>query len=121
MAWGPAAFWAMVLFLLSEIQPDPESSWLVIHDKVAHVGLYAVLGATLAWGRRAGGRSLPPSLLILAGMAYGVLDEWHQSFVPGRDPSSGDVLADGAGVFLGFTLLHLLPLAPTRGRGDPGT
>ena len=105
-AWGPAAFWAAVLFLLSEAQPGTGSLWLPVNDKVAHLGMYLVLGGTLAWGERTVSRKLPLLLLTL-GTAYGALDEWHQSFVPGRDPSGWDFLADAIGVILGFFLLRL--------------
>jgi VanZ family protein len=38
------------------------------------------------------------------GILFALSDEWHQSFVPGRDPSAGDFLADFLGVLLGYTL-----------------
>jgi VanZ family protein len=111
--WGPAATWAAVLFLLSEARPDPEAAWMSVNDKVVHLGLYTILGATLAWGEHWVARRLPLLLLFLGG-TYGALDEWHQSFVPGRDPSYGDVLADTAGVILGFFLLRLYFQARTK-------
>ena len=114
IAWGPAAFWAVVLFMLSETQPDPDSVWLAINDKVIHLGLYFVLGGALSWGGWKA-RWNSPILLLFLGGAYGVLDEWHQSFVPGRDPSLGDVLADAAGVILGFFLIRLYLQARTSG------
>ncbi len=104
-AWGPAAIWAAVLFLLSEVEPDPESRWLLVNDKVAHLGLYLVLGTTLAWGRWRSRRG-PTWLLLCLGLLYGALDEWHQGFVPGRDPSTVDLLADAVGLILGFFLAH---------------
>jgi hypothetical protein len=30
-------------------------------------------------------------------LAYAVIDEWHQSFSPGRNPSAYDVLTDAVG------------------------
>ena len=104
-AWGPAATWAAVLFLLSELPGSTVGGGIEINDKVVHLGLYAVLGAALAWAgwRWWGAFRLP---LILLGMGYGALDEWHQAFVPGRDPSLGDFLADCAGVLLGFLFLR---------------
>ncbi|MDH3980911.1 MAG: VanZ family protein, partial [Gammaproteobacteria bacterium] len=36
---------------------------------------------------------------------YGVLDEFHQSFVPGRNADVLDVLADASGALLGAGLL----------------
>jgi VanZ family protein len=32
------------------------------------------------------------------GVLYALTDEWHQSFVPGRDPSLGDAFFDALGV-----------------------
>ena len=37
-------------------------------------------------------------LAILVGIFYGITDEFHQSFVPGRSSSEWDVLADSVGV-----------------------
>lgn len=100
-AWGPAAIWAAVLFLLSELPPDVAGGGLEVNDKVVHLGLYCIMGAALAWaGFRA--RRVSSLVLILLGMAYGALDELHQGFVPGRDPSWADLLADCVGVVLGF-------------------
>jgi VanZ family protein len=83
--------------------PDlPGPSWLPYGDKVGHLGLYGILGVTLAWGRESSGASVPHALLILLGVLYGLSDEWHQSFVPGRTPSTGDLVADSVGVLVGY-------------------
>jgi VanZ family protein len=41
---------------------------------------------------------------LIIGAGYGALDEWHQSFVPGRDANLGDWMADVVGVMLGLML-----------------
>ncbi len=46
-------------------------------------------------------------LAFLACGACGGLDEWHQSFVPGRDCSTGDFLLDLAGIAVMLVLLRL--------------
>lgn len=108
IAWGPAAAWAGVLFFLSAIPgTDRPPTFFPGEDKVAHLGLYAVLGCALAWGRSRGAG--PPSgahhaLAMAAGLLYGVSDEWHQAFVPGRDVSLGDLAADAVGLALGYWL-----------------
>jgi VanZ family protein len=38
---------------------------------------------------------------VLAGSLYGVTDEWHQSFVPGRTPAADDLVADAVGSLAG--------------------
>ncbi len=90
--------------------------WLPISDKVAHLGLYTVLGAALAYARFCGVRVIPHVIMILIGAFYGASDEWHQRFVPGRSPSLGDWVADVAGVVLGYGLVMLL--ANRFGRRD---
>ena len=110
LAWGPAVLWAAVLFFLSSLSdpPQPESFQLPGLDKVAHFGMYAVLGALLARGREAGGTPSHAAVLLL-GALYGVSDEWHQSFVPGRQVSALDWAADLAGLAAGYwTLLRLI-------------
>jgi VanZ family protein len=69
-------------------------------DKLGHGILYAVLAGTviLALVPALPGRPLQAGLLVLLFcLLYGISDEFHQSFVPGREPSSGDLLADTAG------------------------
>lgn len=76
-------------------------------DKLVHVGIYAVLGACLAWGRRRSTGGAPARFgvhlaLVALGALYGASDELHQSLVPGRDASALDWLADLCGVTLGY-------------------
>jgi len=104
--------------LLSELPPDVAGGGFAIPDKVLHLGVYLVLGGTLAWAKEKT-PSAPVLVLVLLGMAYGAMDEWHQAFVPGRDPSLGDFAADCAGVALGFILLRsLLKLRPSGSGAD---
>ena len=44
-------------------------------------------------------------LVLLLAVGYGLLDELHQSYVPGRDPSLYDVLADVSGAALALSTL----------------
>ncbi len=97
--WIPAVATAALIALLSH-QPDtglPEG----FPDKPAHFFEYAFFTMTLVYGfsrgfdfrRRSRGRIVAAVLLA---SAYGVTDEWHQSFV-GRDASVADWLADTSG------------------------
>lgn len=102
--WGPAAGWAAVLFLLSAV-PGSDVGPTVPHlDKVAHFGLYAVLGGTLGWVRVRRMPRLPHLLLLALGLLYALSDEFHQAFVPGRDPDALDLVADALGVLMGYGL-----------------
>jgi VanZ family protein len=107
LAWGPALGWAAVLFALSELRslPGPLTPLAGINDKVAHLVLYTLLGAALAWGRLRSPNPPRHALLLALGIVYGALDEWHQAFVPGRTPSVLDWVADTVGVIVGYTLV----------------
>ena len=69
-------------------------------DKLVHASVWAVLGALLALtAARPGTRSAV--VAIVAAGVFGVSDEIHQSFVPGRDASLLDLLADTVGGTVG--------------------
>lgn len=80
-------------------------------DKVLHFIAYFVLGASFClWirGARWQKRPWPHLLLVLLACAvFGLTDEFHQSFVPGRSVSLGDLLADLCGSLIA-ALLYML-------------
>lgn len=92
-----------VIFLVSSM-PHPPPPPAGLSDKSAHIVTYAVLSAlavrALAGARWAGVTSVTAALAIVVAGAYGVTDEWHQSFVPGRHSEAVDVVADVAGAAL---------------------
>ncbi len=102
--WAPVVL-VMVLIFVFSAMPDPGAPLGDLSDKSAHVIAYAALGGSLiralASGRASG--LAPPRLIaaVLLTILYGVSDELHQQFVPGRTPDWLDVLADGAGAALG--------------------
>lgn len=104
---GGLLLWCWVVYHLSA-QSDPTEAvdWaLAVPDWLAH-GIEYAAGGFLAWGTFRGRRPLASWGLALGFvLARGVLDEWHQSFVPGRSPEVADVLADLVGGFAG-TLAH---------------
>jgi VanZ family protein len=122
-AWGPAAAWATVLFLLSAWSNPVVPRWISEYDKLAHFGLYAILGLALGYGRHRDPAS-PAHLLPLAfGALYGATDEWHQAFTYGRTPGWGDWIADMMGVSFGyflalFILIRVAPAAATTSGVD---
>lgn len=75
-------------------------------DKVAHLVAFGALAIALDFALVCTREDLPVYRrhlgVFLAVAVFGVLDEWHQSFIPGRDASAGDWLADAAGAALGL-------------------
>ena len=101
--WGPVAAHMLLIFALSSVPrlPAPPGG---LSDKQAHALAYAVLALLLCralaggslWRVTAGRAALAATLAI----AYGATDEWHQSFVPGRESDLADLFADAAGAGL---------------------
>lgn len=108
ISWAPAALWAGVLFFLSAQSSLPGAPSIPFGDKVAHFLLYAVLGVALAWAGRRSHRVWTGAALILLGIVFAASDEWHQAFVPRRQPSIGDLWADVFGIIGGFLVAAAL-------------
>jgi VanZ family protein len=72
-------------------------------DKVLHAGAWMILGAclTVALGRP---RWLTVGVAVALALGFGMLDEFHQSFVPGRDASGFDLVADFSGASVGAAI-----------------
>jgi len=107
--WVPVALYAGFIFFMSA-QSHPEEqlpSFLLkdVSDKVLHAVEYAVLGVLCYRGFRWGvnGQLVSRALLfaIVLASLYGMTDEAHQFFVPFRESSWQDWLADTIGGAIG--------------------
>lgn len=103
-AYALLLLWCAVVWFLSS-RPDPGDTlgfWIDLPDYVLH-GVEFAAGGLLA---AAAFSHLRPPLAVAAALsfciAYGLLDEWHQSFVPGRFSDFGDVVADTVGAAIGI-------------------
>jgi VanZ family protein len=96
------------LFYLSSLStlPSPPSG---ITDKHEHFFFYGVLAAltlrALAGGTWRGISWASVLGAIVIASAYGVSDEFHQRFVPGRDYEVLDMVADALGATVATNLL----------------
>ena len=100
--WAPVVVWMGLIFYLSAQSqlPGLPAQWL--DYLVKHAGHFAGYGvlAVLYWRiARHGPWNGRVALLISLACAilYGLSDEFHQSFVPRRDPSPVDLAIDAAG------------------------
>lgn len=94
------------------IKPEDEDYYQVFVwlppdiQNLLHIPVYAVL-AWLWWRAleaRLDRRRNAAATALLITVAYGFLDEWHQSFVPGRYGSFTDIALDCAGALLGVAV-----------------
>lgn len=114
--WGPVCAYAGLIFYLSSL-PNPEdklpSFMGLFSDKVLHAVEYAVLGGlfyrAFRWGTNGALQAWAGVLAVLATSLYGLSDEIHQAFVPNRDASGWDWLADSIGAMFGVTTARCLP------------
>jgi VanZ family protein len=100
----PAFAYGGIIFYLSSLSSLPEevpSFWGF--DKIIHFVEYFIFGFLVFrcfTGRRNDAEARRRSIMwtISIGVFYAMTDEWHQSFVPGRDPSVWDAFFDSLGV-----------------------
>ena len=91
-----------IIFYLSSLQDMDISRFPENFDKVVHTGIYIPLSFLLYLSfRKSGVRRYVFFMAFIFAVGYGISDEIHQSFVPGRDAAPGDVLADTFGAFIG--------------------
>ena len=101
----PPAVVMATIFVLSH-QPGDELSLPALPgiDKIAHLVVYGLLAASLIRACSQRLRRDRPVVTVMAAvlicLLYGLTDEFHQSFVPGRFVSALDVLADTVGAIL---------------------
>jgi VanZ family protein len=109
--WGPVVLQMALIFAASSTSdPDPLPGRFL--DKVAHLAVYAILGGLIAralsGGRFAAATWRHAAVAVVLSTLYGISDEWHQRFVPGRTPDAMDVVADAVGAAAGAAFFVLV-------------
>lgn len=121
--WGPALALMGTIFWFSnqsQLFVFPES-WLdLVAKKLAHATGYFLLALAYRWGLECQGPGGRRRALLAWGLAvlYALSDEWHQTFVPGRNGNLLDVAVDSLGataaLFAWPLLVTRLGLSPRR-------
>ncbi len=97
-----SAFGMSALIFVSSSWPMPPQPPIAIpfYDKWAHFATYTLLGLSYLNAATQGGKRTSRIRIFygyIATILYGLSDEFHQSFVPGRNSEWADVLADAMG------------------------
>ena len=103
--WAPVVVYMAAIFTASSMSAPPipggaDKPW----HTLAYLGLAIVVVRALAGGLP---RRISPRILVLSVclvVLYGMSDELHQMFVPGRTASFDDLLADAIGALVGASL-----------------
>lgn len=109
----PAIVYALLIFGLSSIPKSrmPEMAFWNF-DKLIHIVEYAVFALFLMLAFRSSNNAKITAAArywsLVSGVLYGMLDEFHQIFVPGRTASVFDLGADALGICLGIWLFNHL-------------
>ncbi len=106
LVWLPTVAYCGMIYYLSGNPSPIEVDQFPHQDKVLHLLEYGILSVLFFYSLS---KSIPSYsvravvvLAIVLTSLYGISDEAHQYFVPGRDSSIGDVFAD----FIGATLFQ---------------
>jgi VanZ family protein len=119
--WAPVVAWMAVVFFVSSLSHLGRARR--VPDWVSHPIEYGV-GAALVCRALEGGRrrALTMSTALTATLlttAYGVTDEYHQSFVPGRTSDRADVAKDLAGAAVACALYRRWTSRDAAGPSHP--
>ncbi len=120
MRYIPAILWAILIFGLSHSStlPKPPLEFEGL-DKLIHAGVFGVLAILVLYALNprtpgaiasSANRVLMPKHIAIAWFVstlYGVSDEWHQFYVPGRTTDVFDVVADSCGALIAIAIVAL--------------
>jgi VanZ family protein len=81
-------------------------------DKFLHGITFIVLACSIGLASGLQGFRMMIAAVSVS-LLIGVLDEWHQIYLPGRHPGWDDLMADAAGSLVGAALLLLRKKSPS--------
>ncbi len=117
-SWGPVAFFMGVILYASSVPASDIPSLFPFQDVLFHAAVYGALAYSFCRAIRRNSPAAPlPALFasaVLFGLLYGIGDELHQQFIPGRGPDIIDVLIDTIGASLGSTFFAWLRSNPSK-------
>lgn len=117
LRWTPAGIWMAVIFYLSHQTADDLGTllpffqtwfpWMNSFDW-GHFLAYFILAFCFHWALLPKTHSWSgKGLVVLLCIAYGVTDEFHQRFVPGRVPDWFDLRNDAIGAILAMLVASI--------------
>jgi VanZ family protein len=115
---APLALMAVIFYLSAQPAGGHHEWWVIVLRKLGHVTGYALLTAACWWAlceivRR------PLIWAVCISLAYACTDEFHQTFVRGREGTPRDVAIDAIGMAIAVVLIRMRrSFLAQRGRTD---
>jgi VanZ family protein len=114
----PIALMGVIFYFSAQPGIDHHEWWVLVLRKLGHVTGYALLTAAWWWALRLVSRR-PLLWAVAISLAYACTDEFHQTFVRGRDGTPRDVAIDAIGMAIAVLVIRMRRFAPTGwGRTD---
>jgi VanZ family protein len=109
--WLPPIIWGIFIFSFSSVTTPrvSEVHWQdFIVKKLAHFVEYAVFAVLLFRAIKGSGVGSKKALIsaLFFSVFYGITDEFHQSFTPGREPTVRDALIDATGSLVALLVVR---------------
>ncbi len=106
LSWIVTIFLALLIFYVSSLSFPPSSGTGIGYKSIIyHIGIFFFLSFFLSVSLTKGVSKNLIILSIMLSLAYAVLDEFHQSFVPGRYASMKDIFLNTFGIILSSTII----------------
>jgi VanZ family protein len=106
--WILSLLYMVLIFFLSSYPVPIRTPSFAFFDKMVHIFEYGILASLIYLALR-DANPTKHYLFVLAfviAFLYGVSDEIHQYFIPGRRADIFDVVANGIGAFFFLTAFH---------------
>ena len=116
----PALIWAVMIFIASSIPASRLPKFAhYVNDKIIHLSIFFILGLLVyrALYTMIPGLSFNMKrgvFAVVIVVLYGISDEFHQGFVPGRTVDVMDATADAAGGLLSVLIVYAVSLLSTK-------
>jgi len=105
--WIISVLYMGLIFLFSSFPPPMELSSSPFADKLVHLLTYGLLASLIYFAREKSRAIFHPIFIpFLIAFLYGLSDEIHQHFVPGREANLFDALANAVGAFVFLLGIH---------------
>jgi VanZ family protein len=114
----PLALMGVIFYFSAQPAGGHHAWWVIVVRKLGHITGYALLTSAWWWALR-GVVERPLVWAVGIAFAYACTDEFHQTFVHGREGTPRDVAIDAIGMAIAALLIAMRRSAPTGwGRTD---